>query len=103
MRFQRNVCIVLLQIRPERERERRRKDCGAEGIGKEMMYSVHTDGGERKGCTVFVQMAGKGNDVQCSYRWRGKEMIYKQCSYRWLGPRYRKGNDVQCSYRWQGK
>ena len=43
-----------------------------------MMYSVHTDGGEKKCysvhtdvkemklCTVFIQMAGKGNDVQCS-------------------------------------
>ena len=41
-----------------------------------MLYSVHTDDGERKCCTVFIQMAGKGNAVQCSYRWQGKEMLY---------------------------
>ena len=32
-----------------------------------MLYSVHTDDGERKCCTVFIQMAGKGNDVQIMF------------------------------------
>ena len=75
-----------------KEEERERKDCGAEGMGKEMMYNqcsyrwwgqrcgkgndvqsvfiqmVGPKVSEGKCCTVFIQMTGKGNAVQCSYR-----------------------------------
>ena len=69
------------------KKKRERKDCGAEGMGKEMMYNkcsyrwwgqrcgkgndvqsvfiqmVGPKVSERKWCTVFIQMTGKGNAV----------------------------------------